>query len=485
MAINLPLELQQHIFSFLDSQSFYAARNVCRWWNVAARDSITLTRQLRQLPIEPEASAARTDADRLYRLYSEAAHTLMLGVRTEEETDDKPSISEKINKPKIALSADHTRAVALDTRTITLYDQTSKDNKIISERPLNDLRTAIGGGPWFKCAPTSVFELALSNRGNLLAIALERTIQIYDLEGDADSWPIASYISSASGHYIAGLQFEHNDSLLRVQLSNKGVVVYLGTPSETSADLAHWQGKGGLRHAYLDTSKTVTNPVSSAGVGTERLAGLQLLRPFQSGWLFAAQKHGANSASTYCIGHIPASTVDDHVATAETSATILASLPSTYSAYLSSVSSAWFWGKLPSARDQHPCFSLSSDGNFLALVEANTKGIEAQSRSFVYRMPGELQLERALLEKKMQQFENEELVAEENTIVEADNKDKKTTAAADDFLIHRVPLSLGHTKGRILDFKIEKRRLDREDKKLYDLSLTTDVGFKTWTLEED
>lgn len=239
MASTLPLELQQQIFQYLDPRSFYASRNVCRWWKYASKDTVTLAEQLRQLPIDPPVSAKTLASTRRQALYDEAAYTLMLGMRVTVEKEGKQDLAETISGAKFALSGDRRRAVTLDDRQITLYDLTTPECIILAQRPINDLRTAIGGGPWFKCAPTSIYELGLSTDGNILAIALERTIQIYDLTAGEESWPVSSYISSAAGHYIAGLQFEHNDSLLRVQLSNKGTVVYLGTPRDSVNGLQH------------------------------------------------------------------------------------------------------------------------------------------------------------------------------------------------------------------------------------------------------
>lgn len=468
MAVNLPLELQQHIFQYLDPRSFHASRNVCRWWRHASMDSVTLASQLRQMPIEPSVSPRKMSVSGLRSLYSDAARTLMLGMRTtEEEVAEQHLAMANIFKEKMAISRDGRRAVTLDNRQITLYDLESPQCPIISQRPLNDLRAAVGGGPWFKCAPTSVHELALSSDGSILAIGLDRTIQIYDLAAGEDSWPVSSYISSAAGHYIASLHFQHNDSLLRVQLSNKGTVLYLGTPQETPAGLKHWQQTGGLRHAFLDSSKAVLSPVSSEGA-PETLTGLQLLRPFASGWLFAAQKRCVTAQSAcYGIGHVAASEIDGHTVTAEKPTVILACLPDsvdpTSTLEPAQDSAHHVWHSLPSAFAQYPHFSLSADNSLLAISDTLGTAEKAASinRTFVFRLPSlrrlSLDLDTIRAEK---QSSNIEINAPR---------------------IQRLPLNIACFSGKILDFFFDSAAtVDAHGD--YQISVVTNDGTKSWSL---
>lgn len=466
MAASLPLELQQQIFQYLDPRSFHASRNVCRWWRHASQDSVALATQLRQLPVHPPVSVKALGSERLQSLYDDAARVLMLGMRVNAKNGDGKSLSARTDKAKIAVSRDGRRAATLDNRQITLHDLESPQCAVISQRPINDLRTAVGGGPWFKCAPTSVYELALSSNGNILAVALERTIQIYDLTTGEDSWPVSSYITSAAGHYIAGLQFQHNDSLLRVQLSNKGTVVYLGTPQEEPQGLQHWQAKGGLKHAFLDSALLTS---LSHKTMPETLAGLQLLRPFANGWLFAAQKRcAATQSASYCLGHVVVSEIHGHVAAAEKLAIILTELPSAMSSTTISDIVHGIWHHLP-ALVQHPHFSLSADNSLLALSE--NVGAQAHTGSFsqvfVFRLPSlrslssDLENTRAMYFKKDQQGSEDERTESQN------------------HLIQRLPLSIGCVNGKILDFRFTDS-LDAGER--YQLSSTTELGRKTWSL---
>ncbi|THX20302.1 hypothetical protein D6D17_00741 [Aureobasidium pullulans] len=462
MALTLPLELQQQIFQYLDPWSFYASRNVCRYWKYASRDAVTLANQLGQLPIEPTTWAKKADSTRREFVYDEAARALMLSMRVKASASSKNSLSTRLDKSKLALSKDGKRAVSLHERTITHYDLSTPEPTVISTRPINDLRTAIGGGPWFKCAPTAMYELALSSDGRMLAIALERTIQIYDLSAPADSWPVSSYITSATGHYIAALDFEHNNNLLRVQLSNKGVVVYLGSPQEGNPGLEHWQDKGGLKHAFLDASKLAlpsTEAVEGAPAVSQRLAGLQLLRPFANGWLVAAQKHATNVPSgSYCLAYIPFSQVHGHVLTAERAVTILEDLPVHLSEHIQHL-----WHDLPSAHINHSHFALSPNHSLLAMSENDSTATTSPSsnRVFLYRLPSAQKLMETL---KPQHSLLQKLQPEEEF----------------KYQIKRLPTSLGSISGKVLDFTFES--VGRDTESSLAVTAVTETGAMTWTL---
>ncbi|KAK6005340.1 hypothetical protein QM012_008119 [Aureobasidium pullulans] len=463
MALTLPLELQQQIFSYLDPWSFYASRNVCRFWKYASRDAVTLANQLGQLPIEPTTWIKKADSKRRESVYDEAARALMLGMRIKASASTDDSLSTRLDKTKLALSEDGKRAVSLHDRTITHYDTTTPEPTVISTRPINDLRTAMGGGPWFKCSPTSMYELALSSDGRMLAIALERTIQVYDLNSSPDSWPMASYITSATGHYIAALDFEHNDSLLRVQLSNKGVVVYLGSPKDASPGLEHWQDKGGLKHAFLDASKLSlpqTDSVDGTPAVSQRLAGLQLLRPFANGWLVAAQKHATNVQSgSYCLAYVPFSQIHGHVLTAERAVTILEDLPVHLSEDIQHL-----WHDLPSAHINHPRFALSPNNSLLAMSESDATSTPTSSlanRVFLYRLPS--------TEKLMDTLKPQCPLLKK---LEAEQEFK--------YQIKRLPTSLGSISGKILDFTFES--VDSGVSSSLAVTAVTDTSAMTWTL---
>ncbi|KAL1306942.1 hypothetical protein AAFC00_005582 [Neodothiora populina] len=471
MAAHFPLEIQQHVFQYLDPRSFNASRAVCRWWRHASTDPVTLATQLQQVPITPSVSAKTLGSERLLSLFGEAAHTLMLGMRVTTPGSRSPLFTEKSIQAKLSISKNQKRAAALSDREITLWNLEAAQPEVISRRALNDLRTAIGGGPWFKCAPTTLYELALSDDGTLLAIALERTIQIYDLSAEEDSWPSSAYIPSAAGHYIAGLAFQHNNSLLRVQLSNKGTVVYLGSPQDSTPSLQHWQGKGGLRHAFLDSSKVVPRPFTTIPL-SDALAGMKLLRPLNDGWLFAAQRrHPIAPSSCYCVGYIATPTMHGHFATAENSAVILADLPSPFSFSPTSRTRHGYWEDLYSEFTRQPDFSLSADGILLAMsADCSANSYERDdSNVAVYRLPRSEQLA-----AKLDQESCSDLKQKEQHRVQSSSEHQVHT-------ISRLPMSLGTIKGRLLGFRFEESS-SASGGRSYQLCATTETGSRHWSL---
>ena len=321
---------------------------------------------------------------------------------------------------------------------------------------------------------------------------------MYDLSAGADSWPVACYINSASGHFIAGLHFEHNDSLLRVQLSNKGTVLYLGTPKDESADLNHWQGKGGLKHAFIDTSKMVFRGGEQGG----RLAGLQMLKEFEGGHIFAAQKHVPSSysetTSKYVLGHVKVEEMDRHLPTTETSVTILEDMDVTHPNIMTAnaggekelasqekqvqVSNNEAWPALPTAKESHPHFSLADNGILLALAEARTGSsaskVDPASRVFIYRVPSTEDLRAKLLASH--QSEQKRDLTDDGTAgnSEHQNDPTKEDHASEErkYTVRRLPLYLGAIKGKLMKFDFAA--VDAGDR--YQVRIVTDGGEKTW-----
>ncbi|KAI6838740.1 hypothetical protein KC340_g3655 [Hortaea werneckii] len=430
----LPLELQQHVFSYLDPKSFWAARNVCKWWRFASVDAVTLARQLRKLPILPPADAGQLTPREMHDLFAEASYTLMLGMQVKRGADEEGTMSAPQRQgffagPRVTATSSGTRTVTINDRMIALFDTAGDTPRLLTQRPLNDLKETVGNGPWLKVTPSSYHELALSSDGNLLAIAQERTIQIYDLSAEPDSFTVNEYIPSAAGHYICGLDFEQDDHVLRVRLSGKGAVLYLGTPppdpdskskhhQQQKADIWHWKSKAGLRHVFLDStllslrSNHTSGSESTSTDPDARLSGIQLLRPFEQGYLLGAQKHGRNESSHYVLAHVQCSSPSSTTTTTDpsssppsvepTTVTLLARLESFLSAWdytlngtsdSSSSSSGGMgrWENMPSCHEHHPSYALSTDMRLLVLAERDKKRIRPVqlSQLFVYRLPGE------------------------------------------------------------------------------------------------
>ncbi|KAK5108607.1 hypothetical protein LTR62_008183 [Meristemomyces frigidus] len=408
----LPLELQQQIFSFLDPKSFYAARMVCKWWRCASFEFV-LSRQLNKLPLlSPDKRSSGKPVDS-FEVWKEAAYTLMLGMNVQREPDSHsdrhiPGHSSFVTGPRVSSVTNGDFTVTINDRTIALFDTSGELPQTLAQRPLNDQKETVGGGPWLRITPSSYHELALSNDGRILAVAQERTVQIYDLLAEADSFTVNEYISSAAGHYICGLDFEQEDRVLRVRLSGKGAVLYLGTPgaSEHSNNptLQYWRSNAGLRHMFLD-SALISFPTTSVNDTASRLSGLQLLRPWREGFLFAAQKHSTNESSHYILGHLSCST--PHNASAPTvepeSVAVLARMETFLSAWDYTLNGTrdggmGLWENMPSGHEHHPNFELSPDGTMIVLAERDKKVVRPTplTQLFLYRLPDEGRLVSAL-----------------------------------------------------------------------------------------
>lgn len=480
----LPLELQQQVFSYLDARSFWATRNVCKWWRFASVESVTLAKQLQKLPIVPSVDARRSSPRELQDLFLEAAYTLMLGVRVEREADEDGSFSAQkqmglLPGPQISATRSGDCTVTINDRTIALFDTTGNTPRVLTQRRLNDLKETVGNGPWLKVTPTSYHELALSSDGRLLAIAQERTIQIYDLSAEPDSFTVNEYISSAAGHYICGLDFEQNDHTLRVRLSGKGAVLYLGTPpadskSERKADIEHWKSKSGLRHVFLD-SNLISLPASYNGESVDtspRFSGLQLLQPFENGYLFGAQKHGGDMSSHYILGHVRCSALCTStpclpLSVEPESVVILSRLESFLSAWdytlngSSGDSGMGLWENMPSCHEHHPSYALSKDMRTFVLAERDKKRIRPVplSQLFVYRLPGVSRLRKSLQEEEQKRTVWRSPAASFLDRLEGNGRNAVTDKSARPEQKHsvgRIPLCLSTIQGVVYELKLDE-----------------------------
>jgi len=504
-ATRLPLELQQQVFSYLDTKSFYAARNVCKWWRFASDDAATLSRQLKKLPVHPPVEAAKSSSRELQRLFGEAAYTLMLGVKVERrpDTDGSKSGPRRLGAPVVVSTSDGRKTVTLNNRTIAVYDTSGSEPRRVAQRHLNDLRETVGNGPWLKISHPSAYELALSSDGSLLAVAQDRTIQMYDLCAEPDSFTVNEYISSAAGHYICGLAFEQDDHVLRVNLSGKGTVLYLGTPrvessSGAKAIIEHWKGKAGLKHTFLDSTLLSLETETTTANNTARITGLQLLQPFHNGQLFAAQQHGGNESSHYILGHVKTSPPhkDTHPHTAEpNSVTVLARLESFLSSWdytLNGIheSGMGLWENMPSAHQHHPTFALSPDGTALVLAEREKKSVRPTplTQIFVYRLPNPARLA-ALLRRREKKAGGGRWATLSNFLDKLDNSRREVSTkrvqagveAPSRYKVGRIPLCLSTVQGVVTDMTFDEE-WTLDGRRVCALSVVTPAARKNWRL---
>ncbi|TKA73941.1 hypothetical protein B0A49_03151 [Cryomyces minteri] len=456
--MSLPIELQQHIFDFLDPRSFYAARKVCQRWRYASLDKVLLWTQLARLPVHLPAKDPSIALKRFLALYDQAAYVSMLGMHATEIAGER-SYTQQVGKSKIAISGDGKRLAVLEDREITLYDVSNTRCSVVSRRPLNDLTQGVGDGPYFRSSPTVLFELALSYDGSLLAIALERTVQIYNLTETTFSAPHATYLSAAAGRWIAGVSFADSDRSLRVQL-NKGDVLYLGTQSSTGGLFVYWSDA--IKKVFLDSRDIA---VISSTPAQKRLVGLQLLTHTEHGRLFAAIRDIGQGSAGYYMGYCDA---------VEKTATILLSLPSLHTRLPSSHSKLWLWNQTPLSSVEQPLFARSRHGNLLAVWEPGCSQATsvAGGQLFIYRLPGPQQLEQELREPRSASLQ----AADAGVAVQS-------MACG---LIERVAVKLGEIEGQITDLRFEDQAPETARlAKTNTLCVKTDRCDTIWHLSDD
>ncbi|KAK3634518.1 hypothetical protein LTR56_015246 [Elasticomyces elasticus] len=501
-ATRLPLELQQQVYSYLDTRSFHAARNVCKWWRFASLDAVTLARQLQKLPILPPVEARKASPQELQSLWSEAANTLMLGTRVQRQSD-LPSSTSAAQKmgfvagPRVTSTTNGTRTVTINDRTIALFDVSGEQPKVMAQRPLNDLRETVGTGPWLMATTTSYYELALSVSGKLLAVAQERTVQIYDLEAASDSCTANVNVDGAAGHYICGLDFEQGDGVLRVRLSGKGAVMYLGTPlvghSGETASFEHWKSNAGLGHTFLDSTLLDLEPGGKTSNHIARLAGMQLLQPWQQGFLLAAQRHGGNESSHYVLGYVKCG-IEEEVVTAEPqSVTILARMESFLSAWDYTLngkneSGMGLWENMPSAHEHHPTYILSPDATMLVVAERDKKAIRPVplTQLFLYRLPSEQRMLKMLHDsatrEKGSPIDLSSFPAKSGAESASRNHQLETVAERR-HKVARIPICLSTIRGVVNELRFERveQNVGAAD---FTLMASTAEALKTWSVAD-
>lgn len=293
MATTLPTEIIQGILLATDPESFHTARYVCKTWRAAAHSSFILRKKLAQCPVVlPDRSAA--DDENLARLWDEVAFANLFGVRNHiEKTSECNQLAPDGGPQTVtATSSDGSKMATLHAGTLRIYSKNAKTHtgwSLDSYRPLPALWSSVsralsdGITSWMSMTPPSVkYHISLSTRGNLIAVALGRTIQIYDLQSANKNdmvehfWTTVERANTDSSFgwqdvkgTIEGLDFAEHDTLLRVVIgkdksaskSEPSRVRYLGSPppqwGNKSVQLSLEEGleywRRNINKTYLDS----------------------------------------------------------------------------------------------------------------------------------------------------------------------------------------------------------------------------------------
>lgn len=426
MATTLPTELLQLILSHADTQTYLSARQVCRRWHHVSSTPFVLREALAKLPssIFPSSSSSAglpplntLDEQSWSKLFANTCRKNLVRYwrRAHKRTTRQCSTSR--TKPVTATTADGRKTAVLSGSQVTIHHHDTNTRFAflltqslsqlwpnISRTLFDSAAVGAGAGVGDMDQEHAKHRLAVATDANLVAVALGKTIQVYEYGGPAlgpvqdpaeyvlgqNAGATTSFISSIcrlgpnyheTDGIVDSLEFVESDTLLRVAIGKESNVNrstrvrYLGDPPSPSPmqtpgpGLAYWRRT--LNRVYLDTVALATNlPNNDYKTAFKGLRLLPATEEDSSRCFVAALQ--TQDTQGYCIGSIsPASKV-----------TVLHNLPSKPASALSSHKrtnssdalncaslSRWDPVHLPSANVQSPLLCTSEDNRILAVYE--------------------------------------------------------------------------------------------------------------------
>ncbi|XRM41343.1 hypothetical protein ABZX51_004622 [Aspergillus tubingensis] len=441
MPANIPTELILCILDHVDIETYVAARSACCSWRKAASMSSTIRNALTELPvpIPPRADSLTNEEWNTY--FCQIACLNLLGHRTHiNKTASRRALPEECTLTTVlATSQDGQKMATLKGARATIFTRPNKHSpwKYTQASTLYPLWTSVyralmdGGGAGNCMALNPRYAkhcIAISSQGDLLAVGLGKTLQIYSLSGNEDNG-ISSpaeytldqhdviYAASPSTGYeetdgvINSLEFTDDDTLLRIAIHQDTTafqpnrVRYMGNPSalqhhhqtQTHTHLQYWREN--IHHIHIDSASMAV----TLGAGEEKvvLRGLRLLpssynpsttlpqtplsQSTSTHYFTASLQSGPTSA--YCIGHIaissspptsqqvtitrllPSRQHHHHTTTSDPATESNTTPPSTQNATATTGITRWNPLNLPTASSKSPLLSISPDIKLLAIYE--------------------------------------------------------------------------------------------------------------------
>ncbi|PYH39863.1 uncharacterized protein BO87DRAFT_8255 [Aspergillus neoniger CBS 115656] len=442
MAANLPIELILCILDHVDIETYVAARSACCSWRKAATMSSTIRNALTELPvpIPPRADPLTNEEWNAY--FCQIACLNLLGHRTHiDKTASRRALPEDCTPTTVlATSQDGQKMATLKGARTTIFTRPNKHSpwEYTQASTLYPLWTSVyralmdGGSAGSGMALNPRYAkhcIAISSQGDLLAVGLGKTLQIYSLSGNEENG-ISSpaeytldqhdviYAASPSTGYeetdgvIDSLEFTDDDTLLRIAIHQDTTtfqpnrVRYVGNPSalqhhhqtQTHTPLQYWREN--IHHIHIDSASMAV----TLGAGEEKvlLRGLRLLpssynptttilpqnqssQPSltSSHYFTASLQSGPTSA--YCIGHIAISSSPPtsqqvtitrllpfrqhhhHTTTSDPATESTTTPPSSQDS--TTEIPRWNPLNLPTASSKSPLLSISPDNKLLAIYE--------------------------------------------------------------------------------------------------------------------
>lgn len=430
--LTLPTELLQAILSLTDTQTYISSRLVCRRWHHASATPFLLRDALAKIPPSviapslPSLDALRDDA--WNGLFEEVCRrNLVRCWRRTQKTTRRSSKRGTNSIPVTATSSDGGKTVVLQGAQVTVHEHGAGNSFVFTLAPsLYPLWTSIcrallrssaglGGNQGY-----AKHRLAISSHARLVAVALGKTIQIYEyghveeghshrrgpaeyILGQTESAFVSSVCPPPGANYretdgvVEKVEFVEKGALLRVAVGKESNpnrssrVRYLGDPSlclqPQQVSLGYW--KQALNRVYLDSVALATNlPNNDYKTAFKGLCLLPSSFPGSSSSPFSRCCIAAlqtQDTQEYCIAnmspsqikiahHFPSKTSTLNSPTPESTHLFLEKYTQTDKATTTqnlhrASLSRWDPVHLPAASTQNPVIHVSDDNRVLVVYE--------------------------------------------------------------------------------------------------------------------
>ncbi|KAL3450061.1 hypothetical protein BJX65DRAFT_271284 [Aspergillus insuetus] len=409
IGLPVPFEILQAILLALDFESFYFASLTCSLWRSAALSTAILRQQLLSVPALAESADLLRDAapQEIRALYKRFCQENLIGFRQSIEFTETGTSKDRstrigeipVRSPNGVFSAQlHGLTVILDTSSGLLATGKTREIQLSptlypSPDTVKQIASHAQMRSFFRARSFARMQVALSQCGGLVAVALGQKVHIYALKSEKQQHVEVEATESVLDS-IQSVEFTDDDELLRCEIDGvEGRYVrYLGhrrcrchqprkvrgpKPAGTPGQrMRYWLV--GLRNGYLDSAD-----VERRLGGGVSLRGMQVVKaPLRRGedctcrstkYFFALLREGS-CERRYVVGRISDDGFVDIVQQIPTRrvSTYTGTLDGTPAAgakLLSMQLGRWDSRNLPMAHSPDPLLRVSDDGKVLAVFE--------------------------------------------------------------------------------------------------------------------
>ena len=259
MILKIPLELFQKILLYLDIESFYSVTLTCRTWRDYALAPYVLRKQLESTPVTDSLPDNTSYAD-LVSLFNYILKTQLLGLRVSNCNKIRNSRSNCANNVPV-----------WSHQGIIWTEMQGLDLKIAS--PLGTIQLKLSPSifprqeevskaqQWFFSGGQAArYQIALSGKQDLVAVALGNKVHIYSVgHGLTSEDHVECVFQGTSLNWAQSVEFAESDTLLRCEINRGGamVVQYRGFGTNSTgtslSGLEYWQTALGNVYLASDT----------------------------------------------------------------------------------------------------------------------------------------------------------------------------------------------------------------------------------------